>query len=204
MLIYSNREGNGEARERGSGEARKDKPAPTIFMDISVDIDIKKLEKALGADKNRLKYLFSRAAKSTAGNMRTKMSKDSLGLGELKRKKVPRARIKQLHKGVGVWVGLNPISAKEFRGRKQESDGGVSFRGRFFKDAFIGKFANDPKGTTRIMRRSGSQAVEVLIPIEQDAKKYIEAIIIPMVMPAFNKNFEKAVDALPHFWKNWK
>lgn len=173
-------------------------------MEISVDIDIKKLQKGLKLTDKQVSHLFKRSAKHTARNMRTKMSKDSLGLGELKRKKVPRARIKQLHKGVGVWVGLNPISAKEFRGRKQESDGGVSFRGEFFKDAFIGKFANDPKGTTRIMRRSGSQAVEVLIPIEQDARKYIEAIIIPMVMPAFNKNFEKAVDALPHFWKDRK
>lgn len=173
-------------------------------MDVSVDIDVKKLQKGLKLTEKQMGYLHKRAAKATSRNIRTRISKDSMGLGTLRRKKVIRARVLSTHPKIGVWVGLNDISASEFRGKKEQANGGVMFRGQFFKDAFRGRFRNDPKSVTRILRNRGGKVVEVLIPIEEDGKRYLETIIRPLIPDLFDKNFEQAVDALPHFWKNWE
>ena len=169
-------------------------------MDVSIKIDTKKLQKALSLSERKIEYLHGRAARETARNLRTRISKDSLGLGELRRKKVIRARIKAVVRGVGVWVGLNDISASEFRGRKQEDGGGVSFRGMFFEGAFRGRYKSDPKTASRIFKITGGGRVEVLIPIEADGRKYLEEMIHPLVPKLFDKNFAHAIDALPHFW----
>ena len=174
-------------------------------MDITASIDIKKLQKGLRLSEKKLQYIHQRAGKTTARNLRTRMSKDSLGVGPLRRKKVIKARIKEARAGVGVWVGLNPISASEFRGPKQQSRGGVTFRGVFFPKAFRGRFTHDAKSVTRILRATEfRQVYEVLIPIEADARKYLEDIIRPLIPSLFQKNFEHAVDALPNFWQNFE
>ena len=170
-------------------------------MDVSVDIDVKKLQKGLQLSEKKMAYLHKRAATITARNLRTKISKDSMGLGQLRRKKVIKARVKKVHKGIGVWVGLNDVSASEFRGKKQEGNGGVTFRGMFFEGAFRGRYMRDPKGVSRIFKNVGGYRVEVLIPIEKDAQKYLEEMVQPDIPKLFKKNFEHAVDALPHFWK---
>ena len=178
-------------------------------MEVKIDIDTKKLQKGLRLSERKMQYLHRRATKDTARNLRTQISKDSLGISDLRRKKVIRARVRTVIRGVGVWVGLNDISASEFRGKKQESNGGVHFRGVFFKDAFTGRYRRDPKSATRIFRKSGRGRLEILIPIEADAQKYLEAMIQPLVPKLFDKNFARAVDALPHIWnserpKKWK
>ena len=170
------------------------------IMEISVALDVKKLQKGLKLSQKQVGYLHKRAAKTTARNMRTLISKDSMGVGPLRRKKVIKARVRDSVKGVGVWVGLNPISASEFRGAKQEEQGGVTFKGVFFKDAFRGRFKSDPKSVTRILRATGDRKLyEVLIPIEDDARRYLEGIIRPLIPELFDKNFEHAVSALPFF-----
>lgn len=170
-------------------------------MNTSVSIDTKKLERGLKLSEKKIKAIHRKAGTVTTRNIRARISKDSLGLTDLRRKKVIRARIKKAHKGVGVWVGLNDISASEFKGRKQESGGGVTFRGMFFKDAFTGRYKGDPKGVRRIFRTSTrGNLVDVLIPIGEDARKYLEQMIQPMILDLFQKNFEQAVDALPHFY----
>ena len=171
-------------------------------MNVSVALDIKKLQKGLGLSEKKIAYLHKRAATTTVRNLRTRISKDSLGVGPLRRKKVIKARILKAHAGIGIWVGLNPISAAEFRGVKQQTKGGVAFRGHFFKGAFRGRFKHDPKSVTRILRPGTERQIyEVLIPIEADARQYLEDIIRSLIPETFQKNFEHAVDALPHFWK---
>lgn len=171
-------------------------------MNVTAKIDIKKLQKGLKLSEKQMKYLHKRAARKTTVNLRTKISKDSLGVGPLRRKKVIRARIKGARKGIGVWVGLNDISASEFTGKKQESEGGITFKGVFYKGAFRGRYKGDPRGTSRIYRVVDGKRVEILIPIKEDAEKYLNNMVQPAVVQLFKKNFEHAVDALPHFWKD--
>ena len=170
-------------------------------MQIYLDLDVDKVQKALKVGENRIKYLHSRAAKRTAGNVRVQVSKSSMGMGDvLRRKKVPRARVKTMSgKRAGVWVGLNDISASEYKGQPEQDEGGVRFRGIFFPGAFIGRFPNDPRGAKRILRRNAlGKLDEMLIPVGEVAKKYLEQVVMPQVNAMFNKNFEGAVDAFPH------
>ena len=170
-------------------------------MEVYLDLDVDKVQKALKVGENRIKYLHNRAAKRTAGNVRVQVSKSSMGMGDvLRRKKVPRARVKVITgKRVGVWVGLNDISAREFKGQPEQVEGGVRFRGIFFPGAFIGKFPSDPRGAKRILRRNAlGKLEEGLIPIDAAAKKYLEQKIQPEINKMFNKNFEGAIDAFPH------
>ena len=168
-------------------------------MEVYLALDVEKVQKALKVGENRIKYLHARAAKRTAGNVRVLVSKSSMGMGDVL-KKVPRARVKAISgKRVGIWVGLNDISAKEFKGLPEQVEGGVRFRGVFFPNAFVGRFPNDPKGAKRILSRNAlGRLVELLIPIDDVAKKYLEQVVMPQINEMFNKNFEGAVDAFPH------
>ena len=173
-------------------------------MEVYLDLDVDKVQKALNLSEKKIAYLHTRAAKRTAGNVRVQVSKSSMGMGDvLRRKKVPRARVKAISgKRVGVWVGLNDISAREFKGHPEKVEGGVRFRGIFFPDAFIGKFPSDPRGAKRILRRNTlGKLEEGLIPIDATAKKYLEEKIRPEIARLFNKNFEDAIAALPQFWR---
>ena len=70
-------------------------------MEAYLALDLKKVAKAYDLTEKKLAYLHKRAAMKTAQNMRAKASKDSLGLKDLRRKKVPRARVKHLTRGTG-------------------------------------------------------------------------------------------------------
>ena len=61
-------------------------------MDIKLDLDAKKVQKALGASEKQMERIHRRAANRTAVNVRAIASKGSLGLDGLRRKKVPRAQ----------------------------------------------------------------------------------------------------------------
>ena len=170
-------------------------------MEIYLNLDVEKVQKALKVGENRIKYLHARAAKRTAGNVRVQVSKSSMGMGDvLRRKKVPRARVKAMSgKRVGVWIGLNDFSAREFKGQPEQVAGGVRFRGVFFPNAFVGRFPSDPKGAKRILRRNAlGKLVEMLIPVDAKAKRYLEQVVMPQINEMFNKNFEGAIDAFPH------
>lgn len=167
-------------------------------MEISLGLDRRKLEKGLKITEKQVGYLYRRATGTTARNLKARISKDSLGVGPLRRKKVIRARIRGASRGVGVWVGLNDISAAEFRGKKEQTNGGVIFRGQFFKGAFRGRFKHDPKSVSRILRSENGRLTEVLIPIEEDAQEYLETMIRPLIPQLFQKNFEVALDSFAH------
>ena len=65
-------------------------------MDIKLDLDAKKVQKALGATEKQMERIHRRAANRTAVNVRAIASKGNLGLDGLRRKRVPRARVKPL------------------------------------------------------------------------------------------------------------
>ena len=176
-------------------------------MDIKVNFDIKKVQKALGASAKQMERLHRRAANRTAVNVRAIVSKGSLGIDGLRRKKVPRARVKPL-KGAapGVWIGLNDIRASEFKEKPIQEEGGVRFQGKFYKGYFLARFRHDslPKSVKRAVMKpkGGSSWVEIMVPIEAKALLFIESEVEPKIEGLFNKNFEAAVNHQAHLkWK---
>ena len=167
-------------------------------MQIEMTLDTKKVQKALNASQKQMERLHKRAAKRTAVNARAIASKGSLGIDGLRRKKVPRARVKPLNRGekVGVWFGLNDIRASEFREKPVKEGGGVRFQGKHHDGYFIARFRHDPAGVKRAVKASkgSSSWEELMVPIEKEARQFIESEIQPEIEGLFNKNFEQAVD----------
>ena len=173
-------------------------------MNVEVTLDTKNIQKALRLTDKQLQSLQKRAAKRTATNARAIASKGNLGIEALRRKKVPRARVKPINKGneIGIWFGLNDVRASEFKDRPVQEKGGVRFRGKFYKDYFLARFKYDklPKTIKRAVKLpEGKKSwVEVMVPIEREAREFIETEIAPQIGKLFQKNLGQAVDALPH------
>ena len=173
-------------------------------MEVSLDLDSAKVQKALKLTEKQMGTLFKRAAKRTAQNVRVIASKGNLGLEGLRRKKVPRARVKPLNRGdkIGIWFGLNDVRLSEFKGKPKKVEGGVVFRGKFYDGYFLARFKHDPnpKSIKRvlILPPGGKSWEEAVVPIEKEALRFIETRIQPQVGKLFNKNFEQTVDAHAH------
>ena len=169
-------------------------------MKVDASIDIKKVQKAFGLTEKQLVRLNQRAAKTTARNVRVQASKGNLGIDGLRRKKVPRARVKPLTNGVGVWVGLNPIRSSEFKIRPKQSNGGVTFRGRFYKGYFLARFRYDKnaKSVKRAVRiPTGKKSwSELMVDIEKEAKSFIKSEVEPNIESYYTKNMTQEVDKL--------
>ena len=169
-------------------------------MELFLDLDTDKVQKALNVTEKQMTALHKRAAKRTAQNVRVIASKGNLGLGELRRKKVPRARVKPLNRGdkIGIWFGLNDVRASEFKGTPKKVEGGVTFRGKFYQGYFLARLKHDPNPTSvrRILILPPGQTSweEVMIPIENLARDFIDREIQPKIEGLFNKNFEQSVD----------
>lgn len=170
-------------------------------MDIKVNLDIEKVQKALGAAEKQMQRLQRRATNRTAVNVRAIVSKGSLGLDGLRRKKVPRARVKSLRGPgpvPGVWIGLNDIRASEFKEKPIEADGGVRFQGEAHEGYFLARFKHDPlpKSVRRAVTlpQGESSWVEIMVPIESKARRFIETEVEPQIEGLFNKNFEAEVN----------
>ena len=172
-------------------------------MDIRLDLDTKKVKKALKLTEKQLGNLHKRAAKRTSQNVRVIASKGNLGVEGLRRKKVPRARVRHL-KGAtpGIWFGLNDVRASEFKEKPRKVPGGVVFRGKFYEGYFLARFRHDqlPKSIKRAVKLpEGNRSwVEIMVPIEKEARAFIEREIEPKIGELFNKNFGQAVDGLAH------
>ena len=172
-------------------------------MEIKLNLDTKKVQKALNLTENKLGRLHQRAAKRTAVNVRVIASKGNLGVGGLRRKKVPRARVKPL-KGQtpGIWFGLNDIRASELKEKPQKVEGGVMFRGKFYPGYFLARFRHDrnPKSIKRavILPKGKRSWEEIMVPIAKEARRFIESKVQPKVPHLYNKNFEQAVDGVPY------
>ena len=131
-------------------------------MEATIRLDTRKVQKALKASEKQMATLHKRAAKRTAQNVRVIASKGNLGIDGIRRKKVPRARVKSL-KGAtpGIWFGLNDIRASEFKEKPKQVPGGVMFRGKFYKGYFLARFRHDqlPKSIKRAVRIAGRETV---------------------------------------------
>ena len=171
-------------------------------MDATISINTKDVQKALRLTEKQLERLHTRAAKRTANNARVIASKGSLGLDNLRRKKVPRARVKPITKSneIGVWFGLNDIRASEFRERPRQVRGGVQFDGKFYSGYFIARFKSDSKAIKRAVKlpKGETSWVEVMMPIEDEALAFIEREIEPKIAGLFQKNFGQAIDGLKY------
>ena len=166
-------------------------------MDINLKLDEKKVQKALGATAKQMEKLHRRAANRTAVNARAISSKGNLGIDGLRRKKVPRARVKPIKgKTPGVWFGLNDIRASEFKEKPVQEKGGIRFQGKFYPGYFIARFRYDPRSTKRaVIRLEGEKSwQEILIPIESEARAFIGREIEPQLDELFDKNFGQVVD----------
>ncbi len=168
-------------------------------MEIKLELDDKKVRKALGATEKKMAQLHRRAANRTAVNARAISSKGNLGIDGLRRKKVPRARVKPLKgKTPGVWFGVNDIRASEFKEKPVQEKGGVRFQGKFYPGYFLTRFRYDPnpKSIKRAVTLPKGQRSweEILIPIEGRAVAFIEREIQPKINELFDKNFGQVVD----------
>ena len=168
-------------------------------MDINLDLDEKKVKKALGASEKQMKQLHRRAANRTAVNVRAIASKGNLGLDGLRRKKVPRARVKPLKGRVpGIWIGLNEIRASEFKEKPITEGKGVRFQGEHHRGYFLARFRYDPnpRSIRRAVRlpKDKRSWEELMVSIEEPARAFIQTEIEPRVDELFNKNFEQVVD----------
>ena len=168
-------------------------------MDIKLDLDAKKVQKALGASEKQMERIHRRAANRTAVNVRAIASKGSLGLDGLRRKKVPRARVKPLKgKTPGIWIGTNDIKASEFKERPVKEGNGIRFQGKHYAGYFLGRFKNDetPPSKRRAIKipSGGGSWEELNVPVEKEAHAFIQSDIEPKIDELFNKNFEQAVD----------
>ena len=178
-----------------------------IKMDINLDLDEKKVKKALGASEKQMERLHRRAANRTAVNARAIASKGDLGLDGLRRKKVPRARVKPLTGRVpGIWFGLNEIRASEFKEKPVEEGKGVRFQGEHHRGYFLARFKYDPnpKSIKRAVRlpKGKRSWKELMVSIEEPARAFIREKIEPKIGELFNKNFEQVVDHLANLkWK---
>lgn len=167
-------------------------------MEFSVNVDLKKVKKGLDLTDSQMRWLQKRAVTTTARNIRVQVSKGNMGLTDLRRKKVIRARVKPLtaRGKEGVWIGTNDLKASEFKGRPVEGNGGVSFRGHFFKGAFLGKFKNDRR--RRILQIVDGKLAEVLIGIDAEANKFLLKKIQPLIPERLEYNIGQAVDNLKY------
>ena len=169
-------------------------------MTFLVNLDLKKVEKALNLTKKKVPYIVRTATRLTARNMRVKISKADMGVaGGFRRKKVPRARVKPLvAKGAeGIWVGLNDVNASELKGRALKKENGITFRGKFYPGAFFGRFRNEKK--RRILRVTPQGKVqELMIPIESEAHQFLVQDIQPEIPKRLEVNIGQAVDKLKY------
>ena len=168
-------------------------------MKINIALDEKKVQKALGASEKQMRKLHQRAVNKTAVNARAIASKGSLGIDGLRRKKVPRARVKPIKGNTpGVWFGLNDIRASEFKEKPVQEKGGVRFQGKFYPDYFLTRFRYDPNPRSiqrAVILPEGKRSwEEILIPIEGRAVAFIEREIQPKINELFDKNFGQVVD----------
>ena len=166
-------------------------------MEFSVNLDLKKVKKGLDLTEKQMKWLSRRAITNTARNLRVQISKANMGVGNLRRKKVVRARVKPLTKRGALWIGTNDFNASEFKGRPVEGNGGVTFNGKFYKDAFLGRFKGDKR--RRILQKtSDSKVREVMVHIEPAAKKFLTSKIQPQIPERLQHNIEQNVDNLKY------
>lgn len=167
-------------------------------MEFSVNVDLKKVKKGLALTDSQMRSLQKRAIRTTARNIRVQVSKGNMGLTDLRRKKVIRARVKPLtaRNKEGVWVGTNDLKASEFKGRPVEGNGGVTFRGHFFKGAFLGKFKGDKR--RRILQVVDGKVSEVLIGIAGEANTFLSKQIQPLMPERLEHNIAQAVDSVKY------
>lgn len=176
-------------------------------MKVELSLNTKKVQKALKASEKQMQTLHKRAGKRTAQNVRAIASKGNLGIDDLRRKKVPRARVKPLRgQKVGIWFGLNDVRASEFKERPIKVEGGVTFQGKHYTGYFLARFKHDPNPNSirRILiRPQGSKSwQELMIPIEDEAKAFVAREIMPKISDLFDKNFGSAVDGAASIkWK---
>ena len=166
-------------------------------MEIELSLDTKKVQKALKASEKQMATLFKRAGNRTAQNVRAIASKKDMGIEGLRRKKVPRSRVKALRGNkIGIWFGLNDIRASEFKERPIKVEKGVKFQGKLYSGFWLGRFKNDPlpRSKKRILIRDGKSWKEAHVAIDKVATEFIEREIVPQVGKLFDKNFNSAVD----------
>lgn len=173
-------------------------------MEVTIGINTKDVKKALRLTEKQVAALHKRASRRTASNVRVIASKGDMGIENLRRKKVPRARVKPITKSneIGVWFGLNDIRASEFKEQPKAVEGGVMFDGVFYAGYFLARFKYDPnpKGINRgVTLPEGKRSwVEIMIPIEKQALAFIEREIEPKIAGLFQKNFGQAIDGLKY------
>ena len=168
-------------------------------MEIKIDYealnDVREIFKL--TDKQFEQHL-KRAVSRVAGSTRRAISKEKMGITDLRRTTVIRKRTKPLHRTSGIWIGINDLWASEFKGQPRRTAAGVDFRGKHFDGAFLMRLPNSKRN--RIMKKREDGTVEeITIPIAKQALKYIEKHILPNIPDQLFHHFKTDVEFRKQF-----
>ena len=148
-------------------------------MEVTIDFEaLNDVREMFKLSEKQFEASLKRAVSRTAGSTRAAISKQKLGISDLRRTTVIRKRTKPLQRSTGIWIGINDLWASEFKGRPRRTPTGIDFRGKHFDGAFLVKFPNSNRN--RIMKKREDGTIEeITIPIKDAALKYLEDHVLP-------------------------
>jgi hypothetical protein len=161
---------------------------------IRTEIDAKELREIgaeLGATEQQIRAAYNRALNRAAGTIRRITSQGLRSELGLRNAAAIRRRLRDKRvKGNGglagrvLWFGTNDMAFGAFKGKPIEGQGGVTFRGRTIRGAFIAR--------GKVFKRSTAASLpiaEQTIPVEEEMNRFIEAEILPAVGDIVMENF---------------
>ena len=136
---------------------------------------------------------LKRAVSRTAGSARSAISKEKLGISDLRRTTAIRKRVKPLQRSTGIWIGINDLWASEFKGRPRRTPTGIDFRGKHFEGAFLVRLPNSKRNRI-FKKRSDGKIEELTIPIATAALRYLEKHVLPDLPEKLFHHFKTDVE----------
>ncbi|WP_284266131.1 hypothetical protein [Roseicyclus amphidinii] len=153
---------------------------------LRIDVDPKefqRLEKLFGATEDQIRKAWWRAQSRTATHLRLK-ARMALRKGlDLRANKYLKARLRLSGRAGSdrrlsasfLWVGLNDLPVRAFKGAPRRTASGVNAAGRSFPGAFIG--TGKDSGVRIVFRRRGRKRLPIFaetVPIQETAGDILE------------------------------
>ena len=168
------------------------------FLKLNVDFErLNDIAEQFALTEKQFSHSLRRAIERTAGSVRKQISKNKLGIDDLRRTSAIRRRVKGLFRVKvdvrtgGIWIGLNSLWASEFKGTPRQDATGVRFRSRHYKGAFLRRLKGSRKN--RIFRNENDSLEEVTIGIEAEALKFLDDLL-PELPDSLYDHFLKDVE----------
>lgn len=163
-------------------------------MEIQIDFEsLNDIREMFKLTDKQFNASLKRAVSRTAGSARSAISKEKLGISDLRRTTAIRKRVKPLQRSTGIWIGINDLWASEFKGRPRRTPTGIDFRGKHFEGAFLMRPPNSKRNQIMI-KRSDGKIEKLTIPIADKALKYLEKHVLPDLPEKLFHHFKTDVE----------